>query len=146
LVLEAGENPDYKRFGIFGINVCMFTLLPFIFGVTVVPVIDALDRRVPRGLPSFRRGLLAVLASLPMFLLAIPLLPLAISGLSLQPPGLLLLLPLIRVLAPVWARHAPTFDERRRRELRGARLGYAAVAAPCLLGLVLMAQSIARLM
>jgi hypothetical protein len=146
MVLESGENPDYKRFGIFGINVCLFTLLPFFFGIAVVPVIDTLDRRVPRSLPSFRQGPVLALASLPMFLLTIPLLPLALVGLSLEPAGLLLLLPVIRVLAPFWVKHAPTLEERHRRELRGARIGYVALAAPCLLGLILMAQSLARLL
>lgn len=146
LVLEGGDNPDYKRFGIFGLNVCLFTLLPFLFGIAVVPLIDAFDGRIPHELPSCSRRLRALLVSVPMVLLSLPLLPLVILGLHLNPVGLLLLLPLIRVLAPVWARHAPTLDQRRRRERRSTRLAYAAMAAPCLVGLVLMAQSLTRLL
>lgn len=145
LVLEQGENPDYERFGILGINVCLFMLLPLLFGITVLPVIDAFDRRISRLSPSFRRGPWIALASLAMFLFAIPLVMLVISGLHLEPLGMLLFLPVIRVLAPLWAQHAPTLPERHRRELRGTRFGYAAMAVPCLLGLVLMAQSIMHL-
>lgn len=86
------------------------------------------------------------LASLPMFLFVLPLLPIVNSALHLEPAAMLLLLPVIRVLAPFWVKHAPTLDERHRRELRGARIGYAALAVPCLIGLILMAQSIARLL
>jgi hypothetical protein len=147
LALEYGDNPDYKRFGILGINVCLFTLLPFFFGVTILPVIDAFDRWVPRGLPSLRRGPMAVLASVPIVLSAMPLLALVIASENFEPAGLLvLLLPAVRVLAPIWARHAPTVAERHRRERRGLRVGYAAVAIPCLLGLVITVQSVIQLL
>ncbi|MEZ4506562.1 MAG: hypothetical protein R2848_12140 [Thermomicrobiales bacterium] len=145
LVLERGENADYERFGILGVNVCLFTLLPFLFGVAVVPVIDEFDRRMSSHVPSFRRGPGTALASLSMLVFVFPLIVLVISGLHLQPMGMLLLLPAIRVLAPFWARNAPTLTERHRRELRGARLGYAALAVPCLLGIVLMVQSVMHL-
>lgn len=145
IVLEGGENADYRRFGILGLNVCLFTALPFIFGVAVLPVIDWLDRRISNDLPGVAHGWGDVPKSVALIVLALPVISLVSSVLALQPLGLLLLLPLIRVLAPVWARHAPTFEERRRRELRSTRIGYAALAVPCLLGLVLMAQSIARL-
>ena len=55
-VLESGENGDYQRFGILGLNICLFTLLPFLFGIAVLPVIDWLDRRISPRLP----GILAV--------------------------------------------------------------------------------------
>lgn len=144
--LEAGENGDYKRFGILGVNICLFTLLPFLFGVAVVPVIDALDRRVPRSLPSLRRGLAAGGLSALMVLLSVPLITFVFAAIALEPPGLLLLLPIVRVLTPIWARHAASMGARRERENRARWLGYATLAVSCSLGLILTAQAVSRLL
>jgi hypothetical protein len=43
VVLEQGENMDYRRFGIAGVNICLFTLLPFLFGMAIGPVTDRVD-------------------------------------------------------------------------------------------------------
>ncbi len=146
IVLEGGNNPDYERFGILGLNICLFTMLPFLFGLAVMPVIDAFDRRISPTLPGVSRGWSDLVKSLLMVPLLFPLVALIAAAFELEPVGLLLLLPVVRFVAPLWSRHAPTIDLRGRRELRGLQLGHVALAIPCLLGLTLMAQSIARLM
>ena len=42
-LFEHGQNPDYRRFGIAGLNVCLFGLLPVLFGATVGPLADRLE-------------------------------------------------------------------------------------------------------
>jgi hypothetical protein len=145
IVLEGGENTDYRRFGILGLNICLFTTLPFLFGVAVVPVIDWLDRRISPSLPGVSRGWKDVPKSVAMLVLFIPALQLVLQVIALQPIGLLLILPLIRVLWPLWARHAQTIEVRRKRDAIGLQIGRAALLVPCVLGLVLMAQAIGRL-
>ena len=145
IVLEGGENNDYRRFGILGLNVCLFTTLPFLFGVAVVPVIDWLDRSISATLPGASRGWSDVAKSVLMVLLALPALQLIPAAVALEPIGLLLILPLIRALWPLWARHSQTVEVRRRRDAIGLKIGRAALLVPCVLGLVLMAQAIGRL-
>lgn len=146
MVLQGENRADYERFGILGVNICLFMLLPVAFGMAVIPVIDALDRRIPQALPSLRLGAKAAIASILMVLVALPLVTLVVSAFEGRPVGLLLLLPVVRYLTPLWARHAPTFGERQKRETRGTRIGYLALAVSCFLGLLLTAQSIAALM
>jgi hypothetical protein len=144
-VLEGGENGDYKRFGILGINVCLFTLLPFLFGIAVLPVIDWLDRAISPALPGLSRGWRDLLKSIllaPLVLMAVLLLPLA---LMMPPVALLLALPIVRVVAPIWLRRAATRDQRRQRERWEVRFARVMLVTPCLLGLVLMAQALNRL-
>ena len=47
VMLDNGENPDYRRFGVPFLNVCLFNLLPVAFGLLVVPLAERLDRRLP---------------------------------------------------------------------------------------------------
>ncbi len=72
IVLEGGENGDYQRFGILGLNICLFTTLPFLFGVAVMPVIDWLDRRISLDLPGIHRGWWDVPKSLGLIVISIP--------------------------------------------------------------------------
>jgi hypothetical protein len=144
-VLEGGENNDYRRFGILGLNICLFTTLPFLFGVAVMPVIDWLDRRISQDLPGISRGWRDVPKSILLVLLFLPSIYLVFQAIALQPLGLLLVLPVIRVFWPFWAHHAQTHEVRRRREAIGLQVGRVALIVPCVLGLVLMAQAIGRL-
>lgn len=144
-VLEAGENGDYKRFGILGLNICLFTLIPFFFGVAVLPAIDWLDRAISPSLPGLSRGWPDVLKSAVLLALALPgllLLPLAVQ---MPPVALLLVLPIVRAIAPIWLRRAPTRERRRQRECWENALARLMLVTPCVLGLALMAQAINRL-
>ncbi len=145
IVLEGGDNADYQRFGILGLNVCLFTTLPFLFGVAVMPVIDRLDRRISPDLPGISRGWKDVPKSAAMMILFIPAIQLVFQAIALQPIGLLLILPVIRALWPLWARHAQTLEVRQKRDAIGLQIGRVALLVPCVLGLVLMAEAIGRL-
>ncbi len=145
IVLEGGENADYQRFGIFGLNVCLFTTLPFLFGVAVIPIIDWLDRRISQDLPGVSRGWRDVPKSVFMVILFIPALQLIVAAIGLEPVGLLLILPVFRAIWPLWARHAPTREMRHKRDEIGIQIGRAVLLVPCVLGLVLMAEAISRL-
>ncbi len=145
IVLEGGENADYQRFGIFGLNVCLFTTLPFLFGVAVMPVIDWLDRRISQDLPGVSRGWRDVPKSVLLVILFIPSMQLIVAAIGLEPVGLLLILPVFRAIWPFWARHAQTLEVYRKREALGIQIGRAVLLVPCVLGLVLMAEAIGRL-
>lgn len=144
-VLEGGENGDYRRFGILGLNVCLFTLLPVLFGIAVLPVIDWLDRSISPNLPGLGRGGSDMLKTSLMLFLVFPALLVIPIALTMPPAALLLLLPLVRILYLRWSHSAPTRELRRRRERWEPWLARIALAVPCLVGLVLMAQAIERL-
>jgi hypothetical protein len=52
VALEGGDNPDYRRFGVPFLNVCLFNLLPIGFGLAIAPLSGWLDRIVPHGLSA----------------------------------------------------------------------------------------------
>jgi hypothetical protein len=144
-VLEGGENGDYRRFGILGLNVCLFTLLPVLFGIAVLPVIDWLDRSISSSLPGFGRGWSDVPKTTLLLFLVLPGLAAIRVAVSMPPAGLLLLLPLLRILYLRWSHRAPTRELRQKREHWEPWLARLALAVPCLVGLALMAQAIGRL-
>lgn len=144
-VLEAGENNDYQRFGILGLNICLFTLVPFFFGIAVLPVIDWMDGKISLRLPGLSRGWTDALKSVAMLLLCLPALLLIPAIVGTPPIGLLLALPVLRLLGPIWLRHAPTREQRRKRERWEIGLARLMLVTPCLVGLLLMAQAIERL-
>jgi hypothetical protein len=144
-VLEGGENGDYRRFGILGLNVCLFTLIPVLFGIAVLPVIDWLDRSISPRLPGLQRGWSDIPKSVCMILLAVPALTAVLAAFTMPPAALLLLLPLLRILYLRWSHHAPTRELRQQREHWEPWLARLGLALPCLVGLVLMAQALGRL-
>ena len=144
-VLQRGDNPDYKRFGILGLNICLFTILPFLFGIAVLPVLDTLDRRISKTLPGgFFKGA-DTIKSIALIFFALPILIILPAAIGSPPVGLLLALPVVRVIADVWSRHAKTRALQRRRETWGLYAGRVALAIPALIGLLLTAQAIGRL-
>jgi hypothetical protein len=143
--LEQGDNPDYQRFGILGLNVCLFTILPLLFGISVLPVLDALDRRISHELPRVSRSGWVLVKSVGLIVLSLPLIVSIPAALGTPPIGLLLLLPVVKVLADYWSDHAPTRMLKQQRQLRGEYLGRVLLTAPCLIGLVLTAQAVGRL-
>lgn len=144
-VLEQGDNPDYQRFGLLGLNICLFTILPFLFGIAVLPVLDALDRRIPQELPGRSRTWTDLAKSAGLITLALPMIAIVPAAIGTPPIGLLLLLPVARVLANRWSDHAPTRLLKQQRAARGELLGRLLLATPCLFGLILTAQAIGRL-
>ena len=45
------SNPDYRRFGSPGVNICAFSVVYLIFGLVAAPLTDWLDRRLPALTP-----------------------------------------------------------------------------------------------
>ncbi|HET9660349.1 MAG TPA: hypothetical protein VFP05_08455 [Thermomicrobiales bacterium] len=141
-VLDHGDNPDYQRFGILGLNVCLFTILPVLFGITVLPILDWLDGRIPRELPGRGAGWIASVA---MIVLALPIVLIVPAAVGIPPVGLLLALPVVKILADRWSSHAATRPLRQQREAWGLLAGRVALAVPSLIGLLLTVQAISRL-
>ncbi len=144
-VLEGGENGDYRRFGILGLNVCLFTLLPVFFGIAVLPVIDWLDRSISPNLPGIGRGWSDIPKTALLIVLTLPALAAIGVAVSMPPAALLLMLPLLRILYLRWSHRAPTRELRQKREHWEPWLARLALAVPCLVGLALMAQALGRL-
>ena len=61
--LEGGGNRDYERFGIAGLNVCLFTILPLLFGLLIVPVFRSVGPANRPQLPRLSRSPRALLVS-----------------------------------------------------------------------------------
>lgn len=144
-VLDRGDNPDYKRFGILGLNVCLFTILPVLFGIAVLPLLDWLDRRIPRELPGRGSGWTASMASAMLIVLALPAVFIVPAAVGIPPIGLLLALPVMKILVDWWSSHAATRPLRQQREAWGLWAGRVALAIPSLIGLLLTVQAIDRL-
>jgi hypothetical protein len=141
--LEGGHNRDYERFGIAGLNVCLFTLLPLLFGVMIVPLFDWLERRVDSQLPRFSRSFRTLLASAAV-----------VFGLLLAIPGMMVLIfvpPLqlfIAVPLLVWlsGQVGNRFAGSSSSTVVTTWLSRAALAAPCIAGLVMTAIAVGRIM
>lgn len=144
-VLDYGHNPDYERFGILGMNICLFTLLPVLFGITALPLLDRLDRYLPYELPSGFASRKQAAASVAMIVLALPIVLIVPAAIGIPPLGLLLALPAIRFVGDWWARSAATRPLRQKREAWGVLAGRIALAIPLLVGLLLTAQAVGRL-
>ncbi len=89
--LEGGNNRDYERFGIAGLNVCIFTLLPLLFGLAIPLVHDIIDRRMPQQLGRSRRQAVLTKALFPLVFIGIGVL------LFVPPLQLFLLGPVVAV-------------------------------------------------
>jgi hypothetical protein len=144
-VLDHGDNSDYRKLGIFGLNVCLFTTLPFLFGIAVLPVLDRLDRRIPRDLPGRSLEWRPLIGSVALIFLALPIIAIVPAVFGTPPLGLILALPLVKVGTDYWSGHAATRGLQRRREHWGLQLGRVALAVPSLVGLLLIVQAIGRL-
>lgn len=145
-LFEHGQNPDYRRFGIAGVNVCLFGLLPILFGSIVGPLADRVE---PRMAARFAAGPAVLRPGLrtagPFVAATFGLVVLLFAVLAVPPLGILLLLALVRALL---ARAAGRFDapaDLLRRPLLAAP-AYALIVVPCLIGLVLTLQSIGRIL
>jgi len=140
------DNPDYRRFGSPGLNVCLFSLVYLGFGLIVAPLADRLDRAMPSTLPR-RSGRFRTLgASAGVVVLALPGLLLiaggATSGLLL---AVILGVPLTRVLLGRWAgRFERPADLAPHPRL--ALAGYAVLLLPSLIGLALTVRAIGEIL
>jgi hypothetical protein len=145
------SNPDYRLFGppVVNVGTCAFAYI--VFGVLAVVLIDWLDRRVPRfgtSGGSRRRTILIGVALAPFALAG----SLAIAGVVLQPVAMLVAAGPIGALVPVIGGLGILLYKRVRRVRtlplisalvrRPALIGYAAFAAPSLIGLVLTVRAI----
>ncbi|MGE3798153.1 MAG: hypothetical protein AB7G88_09940 [Thermomicrobiales bacterium] len=97
VTLEGGKNRDYERFGIVGLNVCLFTFLPLIFGLMIAPLFDRMDRRIPGDLPGGRLSPRRGLASLAMVFAMLPVLMGVLALLFFPPLQLFLIAPVLAV-------------------------------------------------
>jgi hypothetical protein len=142
VVLEQGENMDYRRFGIAGVNICLFTLLPFLFGMAIGPVTDWVDGWMNAALK--RTSVWAVAATTLLIVLSLPMTLGAVALLVFDPSPLTLLL-----LLPVVAR-ATGFLGRRLRlsipSMTARWLPQVALGAVCVVGLYLSAVAVIRIL
>ncbi len=142
VALEGGNVADYERFGIAGINICLFTLLPFLFGLLMGPVFDRLDQALPPDLFVLDRS--------PATLLKAPLLALvlltAFAGffllLVLPPLQLFLVIPLLAGALRLLRVRVPQISSLLNTE----RLSWLPLAVPSLLGLMLTVLAIGKIM
>lgn len=140
VTLERGENADYERFGIAGVNVCIFTLLPLLFGLLIAPLYDWLNRSIPRDLPRFSRSAGSSLVSFLMIVAMLAVVPVISLLLFLPPLQLFLVAPLLalggeRLIARLVTGSA-------RWSLWPSRV---ALAVPCLTGLTLLLIAVGRI-
>lgn len=141
-VLEHGRNPDYRQFGIAGLNVCLFSLLPVLYGMSVVPLADRWSARAVRWCPRIA-GWIAIALMLPI---ASQVVLFFIFGAIEQPWLALLFLPaavrgLARVELPRWVPRVGRLPDPWPRLAT-----YGAVAVPCLFGMIQVAVSIDRIL
>ena len=145
-LFEHGQNPDYRRFGIAGLNVCLFGLLPILFGSIVGPLADRMEPRMAARFaagPTVLRPRLRAVG--PVVAATFGMLVILFGVLAAPPLGIVPLLALVRALL---ARAAGRFDapaDLLRRPLLAAP-AYALIVVPCVIGLVLTLQSIGRIL
>ena len=139
VTLEGGKNADYERFGIAGVNVCLFTLLPLIFGLLIGPVYTQLDRRIPRD-PFTATSKKNVLVSIAMVVSLFPAFFGFVFLLILPPLQLFLVAPLLafggRWLGDHWGASQEHWSPWVRR---------VALAGPSIAGLTLTLVAIGRI-
>lgn len=141
---EHGRNPDYREFGIAGVNVCLFGVLPILYGLVAAPLTDRIQAAFARRsgiapahpkLATARRalGFAAVAVFLVLGILAAPPL-IALVALAVFRAGL---------VRAVGRFESPT-DLLRRPVI--AVPAYAVVVLPCLVGLLLTLQAVERIL
>lgn len=138
--LEGGQNRDYERFGIAGVNVCLFTVLPLIYGLLIPLVFEKVDQRISHNSLTGRSMKSAVVSTLA----AASLLP-AFFGLMM----LLILPPLqLFVAAPLLALAGRWAGERwgATQERWAPWVRRIALAGPSVAGLVLTLIAVGRIM
>jgi hypothetical protein len=137
-LFEGGRNQDYRTFGIAGLNVCLFGAIPVLFGLAVAPLADlrlARALRQPSRKSDLRHGIefgAAAVVFVGMMIAAHP--AIAVAGLAI-----------VRLLL---GKVAGRFDTPRDllRRPAAAIAGYAVFATPCLVGLILTAKAIERIL
>jgi hypothetical protein len=138
------DNPDYHLFGPPGVNVGTFSLVYILFGLIVAPLADWLDRILPKWPPvtPFRMRLLPAYAALAFFgsfgFLMILMGVLFTGG---MPSVIFALFIVLAIVSPMSPRLF-----RSMQLPRPALIGYAALAAPSLIGLVLTVRAIADIL
>ena len=146
-LFEHGQNPDYRRFGIAGLNVCLFGLLPILFGAMVGPLADRLEPRMTLLFAPRRMGVGKQLLWAAVVLPVVLVILIGFVGLLFYGGfvGLVLLLPMARVLIAHLAGRFDSPADLLRRPLLAAP-AYALIIVPCVIGLALTLQSIGRIL
>jgi hypothetical protein len=140
--LEGGGNRDYERFGIAGLNICLFTLLPLLFGLMIVPVFDRLERRVDSRLPRVSRSPRTLLSSAALLFGLIMAIPGVMVLLVMPPLQLFIATPVLVWLSGLLGKRIATLFSPSV----STWLSRAALAAPCIAGLVLTGIAVGRIM
>jgi hypothetical protein len=140
--LEGGGNRDYERFGIAGLNICLFTVLPLLFGLMIAPVADWLEHHIDTRLPRLSRSPRTLLASSALLFGMVLALPGAMVLLVAPPLQLFIAVPVL-----VWlsGRFGQRFATSPSHPV-STWLSRLSLALPCLAGLVLTAIAIGRIM
>lgn len=138
------DNPDYHLFGPPGVNVGTFSLVYILFGLVVAPLADWLDRIMPKWPPvsAFRMRLLPAYLALAFFgSFGFLLILMGVLFTGGMPTVIFVLFIVLSIVSPM----APRLF-RLTRLPRPALIGYAALAAPSLIGLVLTVRAIADIL
>jgi len=138
------NNPDYHLFGPPGVNVGTFSLLYVLFGLVVAPLADWLDRSLPAWppvRPLGRRALAGYILLAPLGLIGL----VVVVGGTIGGGGLTGLLFGVLIAVPVIASLRPRLF-RFIQMPRPAFIGYALLAAPSLIGLVLTVRAVAGIL
>lgn len=145
-VLMTPSNPDYERFGVPGVNICLFSLIYIVFGLMVVPLADWLDRAIPATWPTRSRRLPVLAGSALLIVCAAPVVPFGV-GLMLSPVGLAVSALILgsRILVTRWiGRFERPTDLLTRPQ--AAFAAYAALALPVLIGTALTLRAIGEIL
>lgn len=142
VTLEGGGNADYEKFGIAGLNICLFILLPLLFGLMVAPVTDWLERHVDAGVPRLSRSPGVLLTSAVVLFGALCAIPGLLFLLVLPPLQLFIVTPvLVLIVRSVGNRFSIPPGPGLSLWLNRAVL-----ALPCIIGLTLTAIAVGRIM
>lgn len=142
VTLEGGGNADYEKFGIAGLNICLFTLLPLLFGLMVAPVTDWLERHIDAGVPRLAKSPRVLLTSALVLFGAICAVPGVMFLVFLPPLQLFIAMPVIVLIV----RAAGNRFSIKPGSGALVWLSRAVLALPCLIGLMLTAIAVGRIM
>jgi len=142
VTLEGGGNADYEKFGIAGLNICLFTLLPLLFGLMVAPVTDWLERHVNAGVPRLSRSPGVLLTSAVVLFGTLCAIPGLLFLLVLPPLQLFIVTPvLVLIVRSVGNRFSIPPGPGLSLWLNRVVL-----ALPCIIGLTLTTIAVGRIM
>lgn len=144
LVIE-GDNPDFVRFGPPVLNIIMFASLFIFYGLLLVPLAEWFNRSFPvastrRVLTLIAYGVLAIPPLLPIGGIIILLLP--------EQVDILTRVHVLLILSLYGLAFVPTVDGSNRSILARSKrpaltfMGYVLMAAPLLVGLILIVDAI----